>query len=305
LLLLGGARAQTTSCCSESVTQLQRGETVSSFVTPGTWTDFFFVSENDDQSLAFEVVAHSKVPTALAVYVYDGKLKDVSTSDSDGCVICEWDEGVGEPTNGYWSNTVITTVESMHPDGESASSYAALDYDLVSHVGNTTHTRYFAYVGECYQMKGSVYYLSVYGQTSSNVSFTATVTPVTAALDIASGSNQPATTGEVCDGKYMHYYVDWETITSGGMYLKVKKTSGELESFYVRREKCAGASSENLVGPINLASYGLASGHYKLPTSTTSLKTGRYYIGVRGSIDLCGEFTVLARNLTQHEFHNF
>ena len=35
----------------------------------------------------------------------------------------------------------------------------------------------------------------------------------------------------------------------------------------------------------------------------TPLHIGRYYIAVRGTVDMCGDFGVSVRNLTQHEFH--
>lgn len=42
-----------------------------------------------------------------------------------------------------------------------------------------------------------------------------------------------------------------------------------------------------------------------LPGGTTAsrLEVARYYVSVRSFPDMCGDFTVQIRNLTQHEFH--
>ena len=200
-------------------------------------------------------------------------------------------------------------MSSLHPTHAPASAMA-IDTDTVSFIGNSTHRNYFVYVGECYHMVGSVYYLSVYGQTADTVTFTATVRRVQSALQIASATNEVVTSGVVCDGKYMHYYVDWGHVAAGGMVASVRKTGGELDSFYVRDERCAGAeathvgaASTNLFGPINLGGFGLSEGRAVLPSAGHSLRAGRYYISIRGTVDLCGYFNVAVTNLTQHEFH--
>ena len=88
-------------------------------------------------------------------------------SHSSCCVLCD-----GEvPT----SEVPIYSIGALRPaDAAPAGdrSAVAIDMDTVSHIGNTTHKRYFAYVGECYHMRGSVYYLSIFGQAPASVSFT-------------------------------------------------------------------------------------------------------------------------------------
>ena len=43
--------------------------------------------------------------------------------------------------------------------------------------------------------------------------------------------------------------------------------------------------------------------HFRLPHAPYSLEVARYYIAVRGVGEMCGEFTVSLRNLTQVQFH--
>ena len=40
-----------------------------------------------------------------------------------------------------------------------------------------------------------------------------------------------------------------------------------------------------------------------LPADGHPLRVGRYYVSVRAAVDLCGDFAITVRNLTQHEFH--
>ena len=42
----------------------------------------------------------------------------------------------------------------------------------------------------------------------------------------------------------------------------------------------------------------------RLPKSGSPLHVGRYYVSVRAAVDLCGDFTIQVRNLTQQEFHS-
>ena len=248
LLSVAAVRGQEgSSCCAASTTQLAFDTPVASSVGPGAWTDFYIAGQNEGDSLAFEVTALASFPTALSVHVYDGAVADQSTPAADRCVLCQ----DGTPT----SNVAITSVSSLHPTGPPATGQAALDSDHVSHIGNTTHRRYFVYVGECYHMRGSIYYVSVYGPTTSTVHFTIEAKRVQSALAIGTSTAATATTGSVCDGKYMHYYVDWPAVHPGGLQAAVRKTSGELESFAMRYERCAGQRSSNIAN-VNLLGHG-------------------------------------------------
>ena len=302
--LVASATAQ--SACCPAATPLSFDTPVQATVAPGQWTDFYFVAQNDGDSLAFELSAQSTAPTALGVYVLDGRVADSTTPEGASCRLCT-NGAPSAPAAGGGQD--ITSVSSLHPTHAPASAMA-IDTDTVSFIGNSTHRNYFVYVGECYHMVGSVYYLSVYGQTADTVTFTATVRRVQSALQIASATNEVVTSGAVCDGKYMHYYVDWGHVAAGGMVASVRKTGGELDAFYVRDERCAGAeathvgaASTNLFGPINLGGFGLSEGRAVLPSAGHSLRAGRYYISIRGTVDLCGYFNVAVTNLTQHEFH--
>jgi hypothetical protein len=261
LALLVGARAQVDPCCLDSAgstfSRLQLDTQYSGSVSPGAYTEYYFVAENEGDSLSVEISARTGNSAALGVYVFDAKPVNNDplnpTPLQDRCLICE-----GSPTPAPISTVEIASISTFHPATSAPSSMVAnaLDMDLVSHIGNTTHRRYYAYIGECYQMMGSVYYLSIYGQSQATTSFTVQVRRVPSALPIASSADGAFVTGSVCDGKYMHYYVDWPIVTAGGMQALVRRTSGQLDNFYVRKEQCAG--TQNLFGPINLMSFGCA-----------------------------------------------
>jgi len=286
------------TCCSSSTTRLSADTLVEATVASGSWTDFYYIAENEGDSLAFELSAASSNPTALGVYVYDGSMPQIGGPNADRCVVCEPNSnGDREPQ----STVEVTPVTALHPEGAPTSS-ASVDSDVVSHIGNTTHRRYFAYVGECYHMVGSVYYLSVYGQTASTVSFTVSVNRVPSALTLSNSASGPSVTGTVCDGKYMHYFFDVDAVHAGGLLTSVRKTSGELNAFYLRAETCAGTGTGDLYGPINLRGYGTSVANVRMP-SPTHANLGRYYVTIRGSDDMCGEYNLMVRNLTQHEFH--
>jgi len=307
LLLLGGVRGQTTdevvSCCAVS-NRLTLDAQQSATVSPGAYTEFYFVAENEGDSLAVEVSALTNNAAALGVYIFDAKTVTNDPTNptplADRCVVCE-----GSPAQPV-STINVASISTFHPATSAPRSMVAnaVDMDLVSHIGNTTHRRFYAYVGECYQMVGSVYYLSIYGQSNVEVSFTVNVRRVSAALPITSSTDGSFVTGSVCDGKYMHYYVDWPAVTAGGMQALIRRTSGQLDEFYVRHENCAGVGGSNLFGPINLMSYGLSEKHVTLPGGGHPLRVGRYYISIRGSVNMCGDFSLRVRNLTQHEFHS-
>ena len=247
--LLGASRAQSDPCCDDSAQRLQFDQRVEASVASGAWSDFYFVAENEGDSLVFEVTVDSPHPTAAGVYVYDGLIADVGTPASSRCVLCNQ----GTPRSGA---VAVTQVSALHPaSGVSMSNKAALDMDTASHIGNSTHRRYFVYVGECYHMAGSVYYLSVFGQSPGTVRFNVEARRVVSMLTPGPSSAAPSMAGSVCDGKYMHYYVDWDELHGGGMQAYVRKTSGSLQSFFLRKDTCAGPQASNIAS-VNLLGHG-------------------------------------------------
>ena len=260
--LLAPALAQSTApadpCCDASATRLTYGVRAEATVASGAWTDFYYAAETEGDSLVFEVTATSSSPTALAAYVYDGVVADATRTAEQRCVVCGSGVSATAPA--------ITTVSTFRPQtGMTLANTAAIDMDVVSHIGNSTHRRFFVYVGECYYMRGSVYYLSIYGQSSGTVSFNVETRRVTSALTPGLTSDTSnLVSGSVCDGKYMHYYVDWPVLHPGGMQAVVRKTSGELHSYSVRKDRCAGPASQNIAN-VNLLGHGCAPRHEHRP----------------------------------------
>jgi len=301
LALAASARAQTEECCTATSNNRLHFETpVASTVAGGSWTDFYFVAENEGESVAFEVVAATNVASALQVYVYDGNVADATTSAEDRCLLCD---GVTP-----LSTLAITSVTALRP-ATPTMTMSALDSDTVSHIGNSTHKRYFTYVGECYYMPGSVYYVSVYntysddGDSDAGVGFSIEAQRVQSTITVGNTSFLPNTTGTVCDGKYLHYFFDWPSVHPGGLQAVVRKTSGMLETFYMRYERCVGEwsylrPSVDKIAAVNLLGQGLGEGKVRLPNSQHRLVTGRYYISVRAAVDMCGDYNISVRNLT-------
>ena len=62
------ALATAQSACCPAATPLSFDTPVQATVAPGQWTDFYFVAQNDGDSLAFELSAQSTAPTALGGY---------------------------------------------------------------------------------------------------------------------------------------------------------------------------------------------------------------------------------------------
>ena len=86
-------------------------------------------------------------------------------------------------------------------------------------------------------------------------------------------------------------------------HVLVEQTSGELDAFYVRYERCAVSSSSGMNDAAGkLFGHGLSSGEVKLPNTVTSLRKGRYYISVRGWAEMCGEYNITVANQTYAEF---
>ena len=232
-------------------------------VGAGQWVDMYTKAEAADESIIFEVVAQSSSPTSVSIHVYDGRVASVNS--------------VGQPI----------LADPVHPSGPPKT--ASLDDDAVSHIATSDGTRtFYAYVGQCYIMQGAFYYLSIYGQGGSAVKYSASAIRVNSRLAI----DGVPTTGRVCDGKYLHYFWDIDHVpATGGLQLRVRKTSGELDAFYVRQERCV-AAPDSAFAQGNLFGHGLSSGVVQLPSEDQQLLPGRYYVSVRGSIDMCGTFEI-------------
>jgi len=257
-----------------SYTQLTFGSWAQGVVNAGDWMDFYVVAESDEASIEFEVVADTGSPAAVSIFVTDA---GVPTMDSRGAPFLS-------------SSTVLHDPEAQRASGRNA---AALDSDYVSRIGNQTHRHFYGYVSHCYAQKGYYYFLSVYGQSFSTTAFEARAVSTSAALPLGE------TKGQVCDGKYAHHYIDVSShVHSGGLEFKVAKTSGALENWGIRLNKCGGFDRDNLYS-FNLFGHGLATDSKTLPNADTSLDAGRYHVTIRGSLDLCGLYTITITNLTQ------
>lgn len=94
----------------------------------------------------------------------------------------------------------------------------------------------------------------------------------------------------MCDMRYMHYYYEVE---SGGIgkhfQASLKKTSGDLDSMFVRYEKCAGPAGSNLQ-KISVEGHGVPKGVAYYPEPRTELLPGRYYLSIKGKHEECGKY---------------
>jgi len=271
-LLVAAAAATAVAGASDdqipiNATALTPGVAVSSSVGYNGWQDFYVHASAASglEAIEFVVEAETEIPTGLSVYVFDGSAVTV--------------KGSALSYSGRWATS------------------SAIDADNLSRIGNMTHRQYFGYVGACYLMKGGLYFVSVHGATPGDepVPFTVTARPVVAKLQLGATAN-----GHVCDGKYVHHYWEETAVRSGGgVSVSVAKTSGGLEAFYLRPLRCAVAgAADQKMG--ELFGHGLSTSSVAL--SAGDLNVGKYYISVRGSAELCGEYTVSVRNLNQAEF---
>ena len=275
LLLAGACAAAEDAPLASGATQIALGGSVTGSVKQGEWVDYFVRADNGDEAIHFKVVATTKLPTALSVYAIDGFVQ------------------------GYDSSGAPLLTDALHgSDALAASSAAAIDADTVSRLGDDKTKEYHVYISQCYLQVGAAYFLSIRGVSASEVSFTAYANRKTAKLATMDGTEVIDT---VCDGKYLHHFWDLPTVPAvGGVQLSVSKRSGELEAFYLRHERCAGASGSN-VAESTLSGHGLSSGTVTLPSMDLALEAGRYYVSVRGSADMCGTYAITLRNLTQVE----
>jgi hypothetical protein len=252
-------------------TPLKVGTSLNATVEANGWRYFYSQAEKDDESIMFEIVAQTTLPTALAVYVTDGYIQQLD----------------GAPSQ---SDTFRGP----------ASGTAALDSDTVSHIGNGSTRHYYVYVGQCYLMKGSQYLVSVLGASSTFVPFSISAIRKKAKLGIPSRvqlENRPFV-GTVCDNKYIHHFWDVPAMPHrGALELTFRKKAGELDAFYVRHERCAGPIGTNLV-ETRLFGRGLATSKIQLPSADADLAAGRYYVTVRGAVEFCGDYEITLTNLT-------
>ena len=216
---------------------------VSRTVKAGEWFDFYVDTgaTADHHSIIFEVEAQTPNPAGVAVYVFDSSSH---SADSLGLTTSGPTKTVFHPK---WS-----TPGYEPPEGRKTNNAAAIDVDNLSRIGNTTHRKYFTYIGECYLTAGARYFLSVYGMTSDgapDVPFTARALLVDSRM--AFQKTKAVSTGTVCDGKYVHHFFDFPYVpASGGLEIEVQKTSGELDSFHVRQERCAGPTAHLVAGQV-------------------------------------------------------
>jgi len=301
------------------------GPTLIGVADPGSWHDYYLDTQrfdDDGVSITFEVVAETSNPAGLGIYVFD---QSSHSPDSEGVLMS------APPPDG-------PTTTIVHPEGKATipTTAAAIDNDILSKIGNFTHRTYFAYIGTCYVMAGARYFLSVFGFDSQPVPFWVRALRVDMQLvlppyvsspaildnhtsndtfrpsncsnasmpDGWCGSQAAVMYGSVCDGKYMHHFFDLKTVPpSGGIEIRVQKTSGELEGFYVRYERCAGPegqapatnSSSGNMFHINLFGHGLSYGNVKIPNERDDLLAGRYYISLRGSVEMCGDYSIIVK----------
>ena len=98
--------------------------------------------------------------------------------------------------------------------------------------------------------------------------------------------------GSLCDNRYLHYF--WElpaTPTLAGVRTTLRKTSGELDAFFMRYERCAGPIGTNLER-VSVDGHGVASRSVALPRLGEELTAGRYYVSVKGQPELCGSYEI-------------
>jgi hypothetical protein len=227
-------------------------------VRPGGWNDYYVDADDDDANIYFEVIARSRRPDALGVYLFE---------------------------------------ERLRPHEERLNPGAFLDYDTSSMVVQNGERKYTVVVGQCYVQKNTRYYLGINGVADSETThYSVTAIKVPAALPL-----NGAVHGSLCDSRYLHFY--WELSASpgaDGVRTTLKKSAGELDSFYMRYEKCAGPIGSNLER-LSVEGHGVPSRSLVLPRRGEELLAGRYYISVKGKMEMCGDFEITTQLLDQQQ----
>ena len=263
---------------------------VSQVAEAGQWIDFYVDTDvtTDHHSIAFEVVATTSNPAGIGIYVFDSHSH---SADSLGLTV----------SSGAASAVFHPRWSIVGHEPANRQSVAAIDVDDLSRIGNYTHRTYHAYVPECYLTAGSRYFLSVYAiAVDGSEGIPVSVRALLIDSRMTFKGNVAAATGQICDDKYAHHFFDFPYVpASGGIDIQVSKTSGELDSFHVRLERCAGLTNRrpdpNLYSS-GLFQHGLSDGRFVLPDEKYELKAARYYVSVKGSSELCGEYAINVKN---------
>ena len=135
----------------------------------------------------------------------------------------------------------------LRPPAERLSPGAFLDYDETSMIASGSREepkrKFSVVVSQCYVQPHTKYYLSVRGgKDAAPVSYKITAMRVAARIPL-----NGTVSGSLCDNRYLHYF--WElpaTPTLAGVRTTLRKTSGELDAFFMRYERCAGPIGTNL-----------------------------------------------------------
>jgi len=185
--------------------------------------------------------------------------------------------------------------ERLRPHGERLNPGAFLDYDTSSMVVQNGERKFTVVVGQCYVQSGTMYYLSVNGAADGHsTSYSVTAIKVPAALPM-NGTIQ----GSLCDQRYLHFF--WELPVApgaGGVKTTLHKTAGELDCFYLRYENCAGPTGSNMER-VGVEGHGVPQKSIVLPRDGNDLLAGRYYISVKGKMEMCGDFEITTQLLDE------
>ena len=76
------------------------------------------------------------------------------------------------------------------------------------------------------------------------------------------------------------------------------RTEGDLDSAFVRYERCAGLAGANLA-QVKLEGHGTPSGSIVLPQNSQPMEAGRYYVSIKGKPEICGDYRIHVDTLTQ------
>lgn len=314
---------------------------ITDVVQPGGWHDYYVDAtriDDDSTNIQFEVVAETYSPAGIGIYVFD---QSSHSPDSEGLLFSK------PPPDGPTTTIVHPEGKAVIPNTAAAIDTDVLS--RIGNFTHRTYFGYVGccYVSAGARFFLSIYgfhtepvrfyarALRIQTQmilppvvTSSTVidapdSSNYTKDTVNETLHNSNCSNmsmpqgwchddEAAQKGSVCDGKYMHHFFDLDVVPpSGGLEIRVDKTSGELEGFYVRYERCAGPeghaihtnSSTGNLAHLNLFGHGLSSAFMKIPNPLHNLLPGRYYISVRGSVEFCGDYTVHVKRDNITEFN--
>ena len=235
-----------------AVELLEWGVPLEGTVDAGAWHDYYVDAADDDANLYFEVLASSSRADALGLYVSEGELKPASERTTPGAFL-DFDE----------------TSMIAHGTGEKA------------------RRKFSVAVSQCYVQAHTRYYLSVRGGKAEAVGYTVSAQRVPARIPL-----NGTVSGSLCDNRYLHYF--WElpaTPTLAGVRTTLRKTSGELDAFFMRYERCAGPIGTNLER-VSVDGHGVASRSVALPRLGEELTAGRYYVSVKGQPELCGSYEI-------------